>query len=90
MLEELQRRNYSEATVRAYVRAVKGFAELFGCSPDRLGAEQIRQYQLHLIQKKLDWKTIEQHAAALRFFFVKTLGQMNQTVSFRASAWCGP
>ena len=75
MLEELQRRNYSESTARAYMRAVKGFAERFGCSPDRLGADQIRQYQLHLIQRKLDWKTIEQQTAALRFFFVKTLGR---------------
>ncbi len=75
MLEELRRRNYSEATARSYLRTVKRFAELFDCSPDRLGAEQIRQYQLHLIEKKLDWKTIEQHTAALRFFFGKTLGR---------------
>ena len=73
MLEELQRRNYSERTARIYVRTVKELAEYFGCSPAKLGPEQIRQYQVHLAKKKLAAKTIQQRAAALRFFFVKTL-----------------
>jgi hypothetical protein len=35
-LEELQRRNYSENTIRCYIRTVEDFARRFSCSPDRL------------------------------------------------------
>ena len=36
MLEELQRRNYSEETIRSYIHTVKDFARRFNCPPDRL------------------------------------------------------
>jgi integrase/recombinase XerD len=39
MLDELQRRNYSEITTRKYLRAVNDFAKHFGKSPDKLGAD---------------------------------------------------
>jgi hypothetical protein len=37
MLDELQRRNYAQNTVRAYIHAVEDFAKYFHRSPDRLG-----------------------------------------------------
>jgi len=52
MLEEIQRRNYSHRTARTYVRIVRDFAEYFHQPPDKLGPEQIRQYQAHLFQTK--------------------------------------
>jgi integrase/recombinase XerD len=74
MLEELQRRNYSHRTARTYVRIVRDFAEYFHQPPDKLGPEQIRQYQAHLFQaKKLAPATVSQYVSALRFLFVKTL-----------------
>ncbi|HTF64996.1 MAG TPA: hypothetical protein VK638_20145 [Edaphobacter sp.] len=36
MLEELERRNYSDATTRRYLRFVERFAQHFGKSPDKL------------------------------------------------------
>ncbi|MGO9243394.1 MAG: phage integrase N-terminal SAM-like domain-containing protein, partial [Verrucomicrobiia bacterium] len=51
MLEELQRRNYSEATIGYYVRKVEAFARHFHCSPDRLGPQHIREYQAYLFTK---------------------------------------
>ena len=74
MLEEIQRRNYSHRTAKTYVRIVRDFAEYFHQPPDKLGPEQIRQYQAHLFQtKKLAPATVSQHVSALRFLFVKTL-----------------
>ena len=52
MLEELQRRHYSEGTTRYYIRHVERFARHFNCSPDRLGPQHIRQYQAHLFGKR--------------------------------------
>jgi integrase/recombinase XerD len=76
MLEELQRRNYSSRTIRLYLRHVAEFAKHFHRSPDQLGAEDIRQYQLFLIQgKKLAWSSYNQIVCALRFFYAKTLNR---------------
>jgi len=74
MLEELQRRNYSAGTIRLYLLHVAAFAKHFHRSPDQLGAEEIRRYQLFLIQdKKLAWSSYNQIVCALRFFYAKTL-----------------
>jgi integrase/recombinase XerD len=74
MLEELQRRNYSENTTRYYIRAVEDFSRRFNRSPDRLGPRHIREYQAELFQKrKLSPGTVANRLAALRFFYVKTL-----------------
>jgi len=74
MLEELQRRNYCAGTIRLYLQHVAAFARHFHRSPDQLGAEHIRQYQLFLIQeKKLAWSSYNQIVCALRFFYAKTL-----------------
>ena len=44
MLDELQRRNYAQNTVRSYIHAVEDFAKYFRRSPDRLGPNHIREY----------------------------------------------
>jgi site-specific recombinase XerD len=74
MLEELQRLNYAETTIRNYIRTVEDFARRFNCSPDRLGPRHIREYQAELFQKrKLSSNSVVRHLAALRFFYIKTL-----------------
>lgn len=74
-LEELERRNYSQATAHTYIDAVRRFAAHFHRSPDLLGPLEIREYQLHLYQRKLHPQTIRVHTAALRFFYRKVLHQ---------------
>jgi site-specific recombinase XerD len=74
MLEELQRRNYTVDTVRGYILAVEQFALHFHKSPELMGAEEIGQFQLHLLQeKKLALGTIALRMGALRFLYKKTL-----------------
>src|SRR5215831_17742822 len=74
MLEELQLRNYCHRTAKTYVRIVRDFAKHFHQAPDKLGPEQIRQYQAYLFQtKNLSPSTVSQYVSVLRFLFVKTL-----------------
>ena len=74
MLEELQRLNYSEETIRSYIHSVEDFSRRFNCPPDRLGTRHIREYQAELFQKrKLSSGTVTIRLAALRFFYTKTL-----------------
>ena len=74
MLEELERRNYSERTIRYYLRFVERFAQHFGKSPDKLGPEHLRSYQVYLLkERKLCPGSVEHHVAALRFFYLLTL-----------------
>ena len=74
MLEELQRRNYSQHTTRYYIRTVEDFSRRFNRPPDRLGPQHIREYQAELFQKrKLSPGTVAIRLAALRFFYIKTL-----------------
>jgi len=74
MLEELQRRNYSDQTIRQYLLAVRQFAEHFGKRPDQLGPDELRTYQAYLLRdRKLAVGTVVARVAALRFFFVRVL-----------------
>jgi len=52
MIEELERRNYSQATVRAYIAAVEDFARYFRRRPDQLGPDHIRQYQAYPFRER--------------------------------------
>jgi len=74
MVEDLQRRNYSPATIRGYLLAIKQFADYFGKPPDRLGATHVQRFQWYLLQeRKLAPVTVEIRMSALRFFFKKML-----------------
>ena len=74
MLEDLQIRNYSPTTIRLYLSSVAEFAQHFHKSPDQLGPEHIRQYQLFLIQEKQACQsTCIQFVSASRFFYTHTL-----------------
>lgn len=74
VLDELQRRNYSPATTRGYILAIKQFADYYHRSPEQLGGTEIRRFQLHLLrEKKLAPGTVEGRMSALRFLYKKTL-----------------
>jgi integrase/recombinase XerD len=75
MLEDMQIRNYSPHTIDGYLRYVAQFATHFHTSPDYLGPEHIRTYQLHLLQKQVSKSLFIQTVCALRFFYETTLGR---------------
>ena len=74
-IDDLRLRNYAARTIDAYVSAVSRFARYFHRSPDRIGVEEIRAFQLDLIGRGASWSTYNQVACALRFFYRVTLGR---------------
>jgi integrase/recombinase XerD len=76
MLEDMQVRNLSRQTQQTYVEQVARFARHFHQSPERLGTEQIRAYQVYLIgERKLAPTSLSVAVAALRFLYTVTLGR---------------
>lgn len=74
MLEDMQVRNLSPLTQRAYVEHVSRFARHFGRSPARLGPDEIRAYQVYLTNERhLAPPSIVITVAALRFLYTVTL-----------------
>jgi len=73
--QDLLLRNYAPKTVSVYVAAVARFARHFGRSPELLGVEHVRAYQLHLLAQKASWSRFNQAVSALRFLFSTTLRQ---------------
>ncbi|HLJ95410.1 MAG TPA: site-specific integrase [Gemmataceae bacterium] len=75
LIQDMQLRNLAPETIRGYVYYVARFAKYFGRSPEQLTPEHARQYQLHLLERKVSWSTFNQSVCALRFFFGTTLGR---------------
>jgi integrase/recombinase XerD len=48
----MQVRNFSPVTQASYIREVSGFARYFNKSPELLGPEQIRAYQVYLTNER--------------------------------------
>ncbi|MCU1233828.1 MAG: phage integrase family protein [Candidatus Solibacter sp.] len=73
VLEELEGRNYTQATAHAYVAVIRRFAKCFHRSPEELDPTHIRQYQLQLVERELSPHTIAVETSALRFLYNKVL-----------------
>src|SRR6516225_3858046 len=77
-IDDLRLRNYSRRTIETYVGRIACFAKHFGRSPDVLGSEQVREFQLHLLQQRVSWSSFNQAVCALRFLYGTTLGRPEQ------------
>ena len=74
MLEELERRNYAQSTIRTYIRTVEHYSQHFHRPPDQLGLKHIREYQAAMFRTwKLAPNTVSQRLAALRFLYIQVL-----------------
>jgi integrase/recombinase XerD len=76
MIEDMRVRNLSPNTQQLYIDRVAKFAQYFGKSPELLGPEDIRTYQVYLInQKRASSSMLQQTVCALRFLYRNTLGK---------------
>ncbi len=73
MLEDMRVRNLSPKTQEIYVGLVARFARHFRKSPELLGPEEVRAFQVHLVEKQLSLSLLIQTVAALRFLYQVTL-----------------
>ena len=73
MLEDMRLRKLSPATQRNYIRAVVNFTRFLGRSPDTADAEDLRHYQLHMVENDITRTTLNATITGLRFFFEITL-----------------
>lgn len=73
MIEDLQLRNRSPRTIETYISHVARFAKFHGRSPELLGPEDVRAYQLHLRDSGTSWSLFNQAVCALKFLYSVTL-----------------
>ena len=70
MLQDMRIRNFTQNTQRSYLEQVSRFARHFGRSPEELGPDEVRAYQIYLLEvRKLSAKSRSIAAAALRFLY---------------------
>ncbi len=74
MLDDMKMRRLAEGTQAAYVRAVKRLAQYLGCSPATATDEDLRRFQLHLVESDMSSGTLNATITGLRFLFEVTLG----------------
>src|SRR5258708_31784855 len=76
MIEDMMVRNFAPNTMVCYLKQVSYFAQHFGRSPDRLGAEEIRSYQIYLTkERKVSVSSRTVAVSALPFFYSVTFKQ---------------
>ncbi len=73
MLEDMRLRKLSPTTQKNYIRAVVNFTRFLGRSPDTAEAEDLRRYQLHMVEKGITSTTVNATITGLKFFFEVTL-----------------
>jgi integrase/recombinase XerD len=75
MLEDLRMRKFAPKTQATYLRAVRQFARYLEHSPATATVENLRDYQLHLVDHGVSPVSLNAAISALKFFFEVTLGR---------------
>jgi integrase/recombinase XerD len=74
MIGDMKIRHLAPATIKCYSNHIKKFAEFLDKSLDQATTEDIRSFQLHLIQiRKLAWSSFNQAVCSLRFLYNVTI-----------------
>ncbi|WP_079437579.1 site-specific integrase [Zoogloea sp. LCSB751] len=73
MIDDMRMRKLSPKTQSGYIRAVRQFAAYLGRSPDTASTEDLRNYQLHLVDHGISPVSLNAAISGLKFFFDITL-----------------
>lgn len=73
MLDDMRMRKFGDKTQSDYQRAVRNFAKYLGRSPDTATVEDLRRYQLHLVDNGISPASLNATISGLKFFFDVTL-----------------
>jgi len=84
MIEDMRMRKLTDQTQSHYIRAVRRLAKYLGRSPDTASAEDLRKFQLHLVDEGTAAPTLNATITGLRFFFEITLGNPALMVKMKA------
>jgi site-specific recombinase XerD len=74
MLDDMRLRKLTPETQALYLRGVERLAKYLRRSPDQADAEDLRRFQLHLVEQGVSSTTLNGTITALRFLFETTLG----------------
>lgn len=74
MLKNMQLRNFSQSTIKAYLGQMIAFTKYFGRSPQELGEKEIKEYLYYLrFDRKVSWSYLKITYSAFKFFYIGTL-----------------
>jgi integrase/recombinase XerD len=73
MIDDMRLRKLADKTQSHYLRAVRQFSLFLGHSPDRATIEDLRRYQLHLVDQGISAISLNAAIIGLKFFFDVTL-----------------
>ena len=73
MIDDMRMRKLSTKTQDGYIRIVRKFAAFLGRSPDSATEEDLRRYQLHLVDHCISPVSLNATITGLRFFFEITV-----------------
>lgn len=76
MIEDMRMRKLNPHTQEGYIRAVRKFTQYLGRSPDTATVEDLRNFQLHLVDHGVSPITLNATITGLKFFFDVTLGRI--------------
>ena len=84
LLDDMRMRKLGPKTQSAYVRAVRYLASFLQRSPDTATAEDLRRFQLHLVDRGVSPITLNATITGLKFFFDVTLnrGELVERMSY--------
>jgi integrase/recombinase XerD len=75
MSDDMRMRHLSDSTQKSYLRAVEELAVFLGRSPDTATAEELRDFQLELVDAGATASMLNNRITGLRFFFRTTVGK---------------
>jgi integrase len=76
MIDDMRMRQLSPKTQHHYIHAIRQFTAFLGRSPDTADAEDLRRYQLHLVDQGLSSVSLNATITALKFFFAIALDRV--------------